>query len=220
MSAPKIRDLVVAELARNPGETRGHVIARTIGRPQSESTVYRVLRDLQGKIPTGVAPGGAGTGGGPAREDYQPRGLTRRRIEEWLDANPGESPSASELAEKLGLNSSTVGKNMRDIIKARDAKAKPKRQPRVTDPKAAEPAAGSLALAGPVTGAEIAAARRAQAAGTDGNGVTALLLRLQAGNVADIPLPPGLLIRMPGSDRYRDGVARDADGEYYELRRL
>ena len=202
MSPPSIRDLVEAELARNPHETRGHVIAKAIGRPRSESTVYRVMRDLRGEPPTGVAPGTAGTGGGPPRENYQPRGLTRRRIEEWLDANPGESPSAEELAGTLGLNASTVGKNMRAIIKARNAGGKPKA---ASKPKAA---------------AQVATRPPAPAAEPAGNGVTALLLRLQAGNVADIALPPGLLIRMPGSDRYRDGVARDADGEYYELRRL
>ena len=202
MSAPKIRDLVVAELARNPAETRGRVIAKAIGRPQAESTVYRVLRDLQGKTPSGVAPGTAGTGGGTAREDYQPRGLTRRRIEDWLDANPGESPSAGELAETLGLNASTVGKNVREIIRRRNARPKAK------------------AAAKPEAAAQVATRPAPAPAEPAANGVTALLLRLQAGNVADIALPPGLLIRMPGSDRYRDGVARDADGEYYELRRL
>lgn len=201
-----IRDLVVAELARNPGETRGEKIAIAISRPRSASTVYRVLRDLQGKTPDGFTPGGAGTSagtvGGTSREDYQPRGVTRKRIEEWLDANPGESPTAGELAEKLSLNPSTVGKNMREIIKARSGRARPR------------------AAAKPTATAQVATRPPAPAAEPAANGVTALLLRLQAGNVADIALPPGLLIRMPGSDRYRDGVARDADGEYYELRRL
>jgi DNA-binding transcriptional ArsR family regulator len=205
---PRPTRLLVEEwLAANSGRPlpTGAEIARQIGRPNSYSHVSKILKALA----AGAAPPAPNVPG--SHRDYAARGETRRRVQEYLDKYPGVELSNVEMARTLGLNQKTVGQAMRAIIADHDAAARPSRR-KAAPPPVSPPAAGSLVVHDEASGA---AARQ-----DNGSGVTALMLRLQAVNFADVPLPPGVLIRQPGGPNHRDGVARDGDGRWYELREL